>query len=173
MVCRAGGYVQLYLADGAGKVLSRDPSVILPILETARDIEAPHKLPPGHNKAVSRVREEFARETKLRRAQREQARAATTAQKWVGDRLLELFRQSEDEALKSQIAPVEAALRADGPPRSVERKVAGLYKRKLAGEELWREAVKIYTFHGLKDRPVARVEGGDEWPQIVCSLALE
>lgn len=173
VVCRAGSYVQLYLADGAGKVMSRDPSVILPILETARDIQAPQKVPPGHNEAVSRVREEFARETRLRRAQRERARAATTAQKWIGDRLLELFRQSEDEALKSQIAPVEAALRADGLPRSVEREVAGLYKRKLAGEELWREAIKIYTFHGLKDRPVARVEGGDDWPQIVCSLALE
>ena len=86
---------------------------------------------------------------------------------------MELFRQSEDEALKSQIAPVEAALRADGLPRSVEREVAGLYKRKLAGEELWREVIKIYTFHGLKDRPVTRVEGGDDWPQIVCSLALE
>jgi superfamily II DNA or RNA helicase len=172
IICRAGDYVQMYLADAVGKILSRDPSIILPLLETAREVEAPAKLPPDHNAVVMKVREEFARETKMRRAQREQTRRATPAQKWISERLLELFRQSEDEALKTQIGPVEAALRADGLPRSVQRELAQLHKRKLAGEELWQEAAKVYTFHDLKNRAVSQAEAPDEWPQIVCSLAL-
>src|SRR5690606_24230228 len=118
-------------------ILSRDPASILPILETAREIEAPQKLPADHNAAVMKVREEFVREMKLRRAQREQSRRATPAQKWVSERLLEFYRLTEDASLQSQIQMVEAALRSDGLPQSVKRELMGLQKRKLAGEALW------------------------------------
>lgn len=113
-----------------------------------------------------------ARETTMRRAGREQSRRATPAQKWIDERLPELFRLTEDAALHAQIPPVEAALRADGLPLSVKRELAGLYKRKLAGLELWQEAAKIYTQHDLKNRPAVENEVVDDWPQIVCSLAL-
>jgi len=172
VVCRAGDYVQLYLADGTGKVLSRDPATILPILETAREVPAPPALPPGHNAAVMKVREEFARETKMRRAQREQSRRATVAQRWVSERLLEYYRLTEDASLQAQLQAVEAALRADGLPLSVKRELAQLHKRKLAGAALWQEAAKIYTYHDLKNRAPAQRAGADEWPEIVCSLAL-
>ena len=172
VVCRAGDYVQLYLADSSGKIISRDPSIILPMLETARETKAPDKLPGDHNSTVMKVREEFARETRMRRAQRDQTRRASPAQKWISERLLELFRLTEDAALHTQIPPVEAALRADGLPISVKRDLAALYKRKLAGIELWQEAAKIYTLHDLKNRTPAEKEVVDDWPQIVCSLAL-
>lgn len=172
VVCRAGDYVQLYLADSNGKIISRDPSVILPILETARDVPAPTHLPPKHNQIVTKVREEFARETRMRRAQREQSQRATPAQKWIGERLLELFRLTEDANLRAQIPPVEAALRADGLSLSVKRELNAVHKRKLAGMELWQEVAKIYTMHDLKNRPAIENLSDDDWPQIVCSMAL-
>jgi superfamily II DNA or RNA helicase len=172
IVCRAGDYVQLYLAESTGKVLSRDPSVILPILETAREAPAPEKIPPDHNAAVMKVREEFAREMKLRQAQREQSRRATPAQKWASERLLEYYRVTEDRSLRQQIQTVEAALRADGLGQAARRELNTLHKKKLAGEALWQEAARIYTQHDLKNRAVATDEETEEWPQLVCSLAL-
>jgi hypothetical protein len=172
VVCRAGNYVQLYLAEASGKILSRDPSVILPVMESAREIPAPQVLPAGHNDAVMKVREEFAREVKMRQAQRESNRRATTAQKWVSEHLLQFYRLTEDPNLKTQIQTVEAALRADGLPLSVKRELTRLHKNKIAGEDLWHETVKIYTYHDLKNRPQAETETPDEWPQIVCSMAL-
>jgi hypothetical protein len=172
VVCRAGEYVQLYLADAVGKILSRDPAVILPILETAREIPGPQNLPAGHNAAVMQVREEFAREMKMRRAQREQSRRATPAQKWVSERLLEFYRLNDDAHLQAQIQAVEAALRADGLPLSVKRELAQIHKRKIAGDALWQEAAKIYTYHDLKNRASSQREAPEDWPQIVCSLAL-
>ena len=172
VVCKAGDYVQLYLADASGQILSRDPQTILPILESAREISAPQNLPPGHNEAVMRVREEFARETKLRRAQRDQMRRATPAQKWVSERLLELYRLQENGAKQSQIQTVESALRADGLPLAVKRELARLHKQQMAGAALWQKAAEIYLQHDLKNRVFAPQKHEDEWPQIVCSLAL-
>lgn len=164
--------MQLYLADASGKVLSRDPSVILPILETVREAAAPEKLPPDHNAAVMKVRDEFAREIKLRTAQREQSRRATPAQKWVCERLLEFYRLNEKVLLQSQIQTVEAALRSEGLPQSVKRELNALQKRKLAGEALWNEAAKIYSRHDLKNRMTIEPLAQDDWPQTVCSMAL-
>ena len=172
VVCRSGDWVQLYLADARGKVLTRDPSVILPILESARDLEAPALVPAGHNAAVSAVLRDFEREVKMRRAAREQRQRATPAQKWVSERLQELFRQSESVELREQLPVVEKALRADGLPGAVQRELRTLHKRKLAGMDLWNEAARVYTLHDLKNRR-ERAPLENEDPRIVCSLALE
>jgi len=172
VVCRAGNYVQLYLADEAGKILSRDPETILPILECARELPAPEKIPDGHNTAVMKVRDEFARETAQRQAARAASRRASAAQKWVGERLLEWYRLCDDDTKRSQIQTVEASLRADGLPISVRRELNVLHKNKLAGEELWKQAATIYMMHDLKNRAPLEISTEEEWPQIVCSLAL-
>ena len=173
VVCRSGDWVQLYLCDATGKILTRDPSVILPLLESARELNAPDAIPVGHNAAVSAVLRDFEREVKMRRAARQNTRRASGAQKWVSERLQELFRLSPDNvALREQLPIIEKALRADGLPGAARRELNRLHKRKVAGLELWQAAVGLYYSHDLKHRPTAApVE--DEWPKIVCSLALE
>ena len=42
----------------------------------------------------------------------------------------------------------------------------------VAGEKPWREAAPIYTRFDLKNRVQTETTVAEEWPQIVCSIAL-
>jgi HKD family nuclease len=131
-------------------------------------------VPAGYNPAVMRVKERFEREVRERRAERENRRSRNRGQRYVRRELQVLFAGTEDAALRERINALE---RPFGGPlvSAVERRLNGLQRGGVKGEELLRELEGIYFRYRMYEtasRPSTHREE-DDTPRIVCSEALK
>ena len=170
--CAAGDYQQLFLVDEKGKQLSRDmPSVLAAIRSDSR--LAPTALPPGYNKAVMRVKEEFDAEVRNRQAERKYVTSLTHGQRYALRELRMLYEQEEDEGIRDQITRLEKALR--GPvTTAVKRLLNRTRVNAMTGRVLLKELTDIYYQHGMKDwaERAAADEKVEASPRVVCSEKL-
>jgi superfamily II DNA or RNA helicase len=174
VLCRAGNYKQLYLADELGEILSRDVPRILNVLKCDPDTPA-EPLPPGYNATVMQVKGQFDREVEARNAERQHTLSLTRAQQYVLRELRVLHAERQDEDARAQIQVLEAAFRHPNTRPMVRSELNRLRREGLTGEALLRELARIYSLHGLDAVASAQQAAADEndaLPRIVCSEAL-
>jgi len=57
--CKAGEYQQLYLTDEKGKIISSDPSEILPVIWAEEDEPMADAVPKDYNRRIMAVKQHF------------------------------------------------------------------------------------------------------------------
>ncbi len=170
--CQAGRYQQLFLLDEKGDVVSRDVPKVLGVVKCSPE-ERGQTLPDGYNTAVMRVKKIFDEEVRQRGVERQHTLSLTLGQRYVMRELSVLFRISEDEDQKGQITLLEKAFRSP-LTKALQRELNLLRKSGVTGEALFKNIVKLYNQHNLRDW-IDRRNGQpseDEYPRIVCSEAL-
>jgi HKD family nuclease/superfamily II DNA or RNA helicase len=170
--CQAGRFQQLFLLDDKGSIVSRDIPRVVGTVKCTPDAQAV-KLPDGHNKGVMAVRRSFAEEVKHREAERKHTFNLTHGQLYALRELRILFEATADEEIKGNVNVLERAFR--GPlTGAVKRELNQLRRNAAGGEALYRNLIRIYDQHNLKDVTANRNLQLEEKaiPRIVCSEAL-
>jgi hypothetical protein len=170
--CQAGRYQQLFLLDDKGETISRDVPRVVGTVKCAPDA-ASMPLPAGYNKAVMAVQKKFAQEVKHREAERTYTANLSHGQLYVLRELRMLFETTTDEEIKNNATILEKAFRA-ALTVAVKRELNQLQRNSLLGEALYRNLIRIYDQHNLKDTAARRsLELADKVvPRIVCSEAF-
>ena len=170
--CQAGRYQQLFLLDDKGAVVSRDVPRVVGTVKCAPDAKAAD-LPDGYNKAVMAVQRTFAEEVKHREAERKHTFNLTHGQLYALRELRILFEATTEEEIKSNVNILEKAFRG-ALTGAVKRELNQLRRNAVPGEELYKNLIRIYDQHNLKDVTARRsLELENKLiPRIVCSEAL-
>jgi hypothetical protein len=170
--CQAGRFQQLFLLDQQGEIVSRDIPRVLGAIKCGPGL-AGNSLPAGYNSAVMRVIRQFAEEVKHRQAEREHALSLTHGQRYVLRELRVLFGTTSDEDIKGQINILEKAFR--GPiTTAINRELNLLRRNSVTGQELFKNLVRLFHQHNMRDWMDRRGLQPEEQPvpRIVCSEAL-
>jgi len=170
--CQAGRFQQLFLLDDKGSVVSRDVPRVVGTVKCAPDAKAA-KLPDGHNKAVMAVQRTFAEEVKHREAERKHTFNLTHGQLYALRELRILFEATAEEEIKGNVNILEKAFRG-ALTGAVKRELNQLRRNAVTGETLYKNLIRIYDQHNLKDVLARRNLEFEEKsiPRIVCSEAL-
>ena len=170
--CQAGRFQQLFLLDDKSSVVSRDVPRVLGMVKCAPDAKAA-KLPDGYNKAVMAVQRTFAEEVKHREAERKHSFNLTHGQLYALRELRILFEATTEEEIKGNVNILEKAFRG-ALTGAVKRELNQLRRNAITGEALYKNLIRIYDQHNLKDVIARRsLEFEDNSiPRIVCSEAL-
>jgi HKD family nuclease/superfamily II DNA or RNA helicase len=170
--CQAGRFQQLFLLDEKGSVVSRDIPRVVGTVKCSPDAKAV-KLPDGYNKAVMAVQRTFAEEVKHREAERKHTFNLTHGQLYALRELRILFEATTEEEIKGNVNILEKAFRG-ALTGAVKRELNQLRRNAVIGETLYKNLIRIYDQHNLKDVMARRsLEFEDRSiPHIVCSEAL-
>lgn len=170
--CQAGRFQQLFLLDDKGAVISRDVPRVVGTVKCAPDAKAA-ELPDGYNKAVMAVQRTFAEEVKHREAERKHTFNLTHGQLYILRELRILFEATIDEEMKSNVNILEKTFRG-ALTGAVKRELNLLRRNAVSGEALYKNLIRIYDQHNLKDVTVRQsLELENKLiPRIVCSEAL-
>ncbi|MEW6668681.1 MAG: phospholipase D-like domain-containing protein [Thermodesulfobacteriota bacterium] len=170
--CQAGRFQQLFLLDDKGSVVSRDIPRVVGTVKCSPEAQAV-KIPEGHNKEVMAVRRTFAEEVKHREAERKHSFNLTHGQLYVLRELRILFEASTEEEIKGNVNVLEKAFRS-ALTGAVKRELNQLRRNALTGESLYRNLIRIYDQHNLKDVTARRSLEMEEKavPRIICSEAF-
>jgi hypothetical protein len=170
--CQAGRFQQLFLLDDKSAVVSRDVPRVVGTVKCAPDAKAA-KLPDGYNKAIMAVQRTFAEEVKHREAERKHSFKLTHGQLYALRELRILFETTAEEEIKSNVNILEKAFRG-ALTGAVKRELNQLRRNAVTGEALYKNLIRIYDQHNLKDVLARRNLEFEEKsiPRIVCSEAL-
>ena len=170
--CQAGRFQQLFLLDDKGAVISRDVPRVVGTVKCAPDEKAAD-LPGGYNKAVMAVKRIFAQEVKHREAERKHTFNLTHGQLYALRELRILFEATTEEEIKGNINILEKAFRG-ALTGAVKRELNQLRRNAVTGEGLYKNLIRIYDQHNLKDLTARRsLELENKLiPRIICSEAL-
>ncbi|PKN27602.1 MAG: helicase, partial [Deltaproteobacteria bacterium HGW-Deltaproteobacteria-21] len=170
--CQAGRFQQLFLLDDKGTIVSRDIPRVVGTVKCTPDAQAV-KLPDGHNKGVMAVRRSFAEEVKHREAERKHTFNLTHGQLYALRELRILFEATADEEIKGNVNVLEKAFRT-ALTGAVKRELNQLRRNAVSGEALYRNLIRIYDQHNLKDVTANRNLQLEEKaiPRIICSEAF-
>jgi HKD family nuclease len=170
--CQAGRFQQLFLLDDKSSVVSRDVPRVVGTVKCAPDAKAA-QLPDGYNKAIMSVQRTFAEEVKHREAERKHSFNLTHGQLYALRELRILFEATEEEEIKSNVNILEKAFRG-ALTGAVKRELNQLRRNAVTGEALYKNLIRIYDQHNLKDVLARRNLEFEEKsiPRIVCSEAL-
>jgi hypothetical protein len=170
--CQAGRFQQLFLLDDMGAVVSRDVPRVVGTVKCAPDAKAAD-LPDGYNKAVMAIQRTFAEEVKHREAERKHTFNLTHGQLYALRELRILFEATTEEEIKGNINILEKAFRG-ALTGAVKRELNQLRRNGVIGEVVYKNLIRIYDQHNLKDVTARRsLEFEDRSiPRIVCSEAF-
>ncbi|MGD0487650.1 MAG: helicase-related protein [Syntrophorhabdales bacterium] len=170
--CQAGRFQQLFLLDDKGAVVSRDIPRVVGAVKCSPDVKAAD-LPAGYNKAVMAVQRAFAEEVKHREAERKHTLNLTHGQLYALRELRILFETTTEEEIKSNVNILEKAFRG-ALSGAVKRELNQLRRNAVTGEALYKNLIRIYDQHNLKDVTARRSLEFEvnAIPRIICSEAL-
>lgn len=170
--CQAGRFQQLFLLDDRGSVVSRDIPRVVGAVKCTPDAQAV-KLPDGYNKEIMVVRRAFAEEVKHREAERKHTFSLTHGQLYGLRELRIFFESTADEEIKGNVNILEKAFRG-ALTGAVKRELNQLRRNAVSGEALYRNLIRIYDQHNLKDVTPSRSLQLEEKaiPRIICSEAF-
>jgi HKD family nuclease len=172
VLCQAGRYQQAYLLDERGEVVTRDIPRIVGTVKCSPEAKAV-PLPDGFNPAVMAIQRKFSEEVRHREAERRYAAGLSHGQLYALRELRILYESTADEDLKQSIHVLEKALR--GALSGAARKELNQFRRNaVAGEGLYRNLLRFYDQHNLKDAGAQRSLAMSDRspPHIVCSEAF-
>jgi len=170
--CQAGRFQQLFLLDDKGAVVSRDVPKVIGTVKCSPDLKAADQ-PDGYNKAVMAVQRAFAEEVKHREAERKHTFNLTHGQLYALRELRIFFETTTDEEIKGNINILEKAFRG-ALTGAVKRELNQLRRNALTGDALYKNLIRIYDQHNLKDLTARRSleYEANAIPRIICSEAL-
>ncbi|MFC1620387.1 helicase-related protein [Candidatus Neomarinimicrobiota bacterium] len=170
--CQSGRYQQLFQLDEKGEIITRDIPRILSAIKAAPSAKS-LPLPKQHNKAVTRIRQQFEKELKQIESERKHRLSLTHGQRYVLRELRLQYELQKDDETKAEIAVLEKTYR--GPlSRAVIKELNLLRRNGVSGDALLKNLIDIYYQHNLKEyaerKSIRRAE--DTIPRIICSEAL-
>ena len=170
--CQAGRFQQLFLLDYKSSVVSRDVPRVVGAVKCAPDAKAA-KLPDGYNKAIMAVQRTFAEEVKHREAERRHSFNLTHGQLYALRELRILFEAATEDEIKGNVNILEKAFRG-ALTGAVKRELNQMRRNAVTGETLYKNLIRIYDQHNLKDVLARRNLEFEEKsiPRIICSEAL-
>lgn len=119
-----------------------------------------------------RVKRQFTEEVKHREAEREHTVSLTHGQRYVLRELRVLFARTEDEDVKSQINALERGFRAANLTSAVKRELNLIRRNSLVGDSLFKNLVRLYNQHNIREWLDRRKDRDEPIPRIICSEAL-
>ena len=170
--CQAGRYQQLFLLDEKGEIISRDTPRVVGSVKCGPDTGSV-ALPDGHNEAVMNVRRVFEEQVKHREAERTHSFNLTHGQLYVLRELRVLFEGTAEEEVRSNINVLEKTFRGT-LTGAVKRELNQLRRNGVTGDSLYRNLIRIYDQHSLKDGGGRRILEPEDRPvpRIICSEAF-
>ncbi len=170
--CQAGRYQQLFLLDEKGEIISRDTQRVVGSVKCGPDTGSV-ALPDGHNEAVMNVRRVFEEQVKHREAERTHSFNLTHGQLYVLRELRVLFEGTAEEEVRSNINVLEKTFRGT-LTGAVKRELNQLRRNGVTGDSLYRNLIRIYDQHSLKDAGGRRILEPEDRPvpRIICSEAF-
>lgn len=170
--CQAGRFQQLFLLDEKNDLVSRDVPKVVGAVKCAPDAKAA-PLPDGYNKTVMAIQRRFAEEVRHREAERTYTANLTHGQLYMLRELRILFEATQDEDVRQNVNVLEKVFR--GPlTGAVKRELNQLRRNSVTGESLFKNLIRIYDQHNLKDASARRnlEMEGRAIPRIICSEAF-
>ncbi|MCD6161682.1 MAG: helicase [candidate division Zixibacteria bacterium] len=150
--CQAGKknkYNQLYLIDKKGEIVSQDISLVLGKIKAAQDtIGLP--LPKNINTSIERIKKIFKDEAYSRIVEQRHSAHLTKAQHYVVRELHLLFKNSNNDDLKSEINLYDKIFR-NIDRKAVKDELNKIKRNSLVGTALIRRLQDIYQRHNLQD----------------------
>jgi hypothetical protein len=170
--CQAGRYQQLFILNEIGAVVTRDMPKVLGVVKCAPDVKA-FDLPKGYNEWVMSVQRIFKEEVKHRQAERVYQFNLTHGQLYVIRELRIFFESLSDEEIKANINILEKTFRG-ALTGAVKRELNQLRRNSVIGEALYKNLIRIYDQHNLKEASTRQSRGLEDEPipRIVCSEAF-
>jgi hypothetical protein len=170
--CQAGRFQQLFLLDEKGSIISRDIPKVIGSVKCSPEAKS-SELPKEYNKKVMAVQRAFTEDVKHREAERTHTFNLTHGQIYVLRELRILFEVASDEEVKGNINILEKAFRSS-LSGAVKRELNQLRRSAVNGEPLYRNLIRIYDQHNLKDVMTRRSRDLDDKavPRIICSEAF-
>jgi superfamily II DNA/RNA helicase len=170
--CQAGRFQQLFLLDEKGSIISRDIPKVIGSVKCSPEAKS-SELPKEYNKKVMAVQRAFTEDVKHREAERTHTFNLTHGQIYVLRELRILFEAASDEEVKGNINILEKAFRSS-LSGAVKRELNQLRRTAVNGEPLYRNLIRIYDQHNLKDVMTRRSRDLDDKavPRIICSEAF-
>lgn len=175
--CQAGTYKQLLLTDERGSVIARDVPTILSRIKCSKN-EPPAPLPPGYNKALADILNDFDSQAKRRRASQQHSLSLTQAQRYVL-RELRAFHASpeakQSEDLARQAAVLEEAFQ-NPVSVAIHKHLNRLRRNGVTGRALVNDLTEVYHDHDMKNhgtlKRMRQVQDGNETARIIASEGL-
>lgn len=170
--CQAGRYQQLFILNEKGAIVTRDMLKVLGIVKCAPDAKAVD-LPNGYNKLVMSIQRIFTEEVKHRQAERNHQFNLTHGQLYVIRELRISFESSSDDEIKANINILEKTFRGT-LTGAVKRELNQLRRNSVTGEALYKNLIRIYDQHNLKEASTRQSRGMEDEPipRIICSEAF-
>jgi hypothetical protein len=127
----------------------------------------------GGNKTVMAIQRQFEAEVRHREAERSYTASLTHGQLYILRELRILFEATADEDIKQNANVLEKVFRG-ALTGAVKRELNQLRRSSVTGENLYRQLVRIYDQHNLKDASAQRSLAMAERaiPRIICSEAF-
>ena len=169
VLCRAGSYRQLYLADEKGAIIERDIPKILNSMRCTPETPV-SALPVGYNKHVMGVYRHFSEEVRARLAEQSHTMSLTIAQRYVLQELQALMNETRNSDLQGQISLMSEVF-SRPQFQAVRQELNGLRTHKIGGRTLLDGLGKIYSRYNLKTRFERAEREEAPLPLIVCSEA--
>ena len=169
---QSGDYEKLYLTDSESKVVTEDIATILSAIKCEK-AEDPIPIPPGHNKAISEVKQVFQESVEERAAIREARVTLRPQQRYVLNHLQRLFESTEDQDKRTHIENLKEAIRSSLPP--VVLQILNRFRREgVTGDSLFKKVKETYFQYSLwkyiesEESEETKIEP----LRIACSMAM-
>ena len=169
---QSNDYEKLYLTDSKGKVTTEDIATILSTIKCEK-AEDPIPIPPGYNKAISKVKQSFKRSVEERAAIREARVTLRPQQRYVLNHLQKLFESTEDQDTRTHIENLKEAIKSSLPPMVLQ--ILNRFRREgVTGDSLFKKVKETYFQYRLWKyiEPEEAEETKIEPIKIVCSMAM-
>ncbi|MBU4446751.1 SWF/SNF helicase family protein, partial [bacterium] len=167
--CQADRYNQLYLVDENGTILTREITEILAKLKNQIG-KTPKLIPAIYPKVVNKIKKQFIKEVVERYLEQKHIISLTESQRYLIKELKQIYADTDNEDLKSQIELFERVYKKVNRIAILEE-LNRIRRNKMSGIALIKKLSEIFTRHSLYEvlHLQSRMVEKPPIPKVICS----
>jgi len=167
--CQADRYNQLYLVNDNGEILTREITEILAKLKNQIG-KKPIPIPSRYSSIVHKIIDQFIKEVVERYLQQKHAITLSESQRYLINELQQIYNETDNEDLKSQIELFENVFKKVSRIAVIEE-LNRIKRNKMTGMALIKKLSEIFTRHNLYEvlHIQKRTIEKSPIPKVVCS----
>ncbi|MCG2716983.1 MAG: hypothetical protein L6422_12075, partial [Candidatus Marinimicrobia bacterium] len=166
---QADRYNQLYLVDENGTILTREITEILAKLKNQIG-KTPKLIPAIYPKVVNKIKKQFIKEVVERYLEQKHIISLTESQRYLIKELKQIYADTDNEDLKSQIELFERVYKKVNRIAILEE-LNRIRRNKMSGIALIKKLSEIFTRHSLYEvlHLQSRMVEKPPIPKVICS----
>ena len=167
--CQADKYNQLYLVNEDGEILTREITEILAKLKNQIG-KKPIPVSPGYSLVVHKIKDQFINEVVERYLEQKHAIILSESQRYLIKELQQIYNETDNEDLKSQIELFENIFKKVSRIAVIEE-LNRIKRNKMTGMALIKKLSEIFTRHNLYEvlHIQNRLKEKPPVPKVICS----